>query len=1045
MKKIILSVMMVFWVGIVFAQSKIVTGKVTAEEDGSTIPGASVLVKGTSIGTTTSVDGTYQIELPQGSTTLVFSFVGLISKELEAGNQSVINVQMKSDVKALGEVVVTGYGTQQRRDVTGSVGTIKGDGLKNIAVPSFDRYLQGQVAGVQASVPSGILGQAAKVRIRGVNSISNNSDPLYVVDGLPYITGDQGQNTSNNPLGDINPNDIESVEVLKDGSATAIYGSRAANGVVLITTKRGKLGSARITYDGWLAVSKPSKRFDLLNADEFIAITNEKLANAALPNAAFPTLNPETQQPYNTDWQDVILRSGFQQNHAVSFSGATPQTNYYFSLGYADLQGNIVGNDQTKYNFRAKLDQKAFNDKVTFGMNTFVTHTTNTGLNTSTNGLSGNVAGAIYAFPNVPAQWPDGSYNLSADKTSLGQGANTRPLYGNYTNQAYVLEKNIFKNQQLNLTGNAFVDVEIVKGLNAKSYIGINYLNGEDYLYYDPGHGDGKNVNGRIYQYNLPSFRYNWQNTISYNNSFGAHKIGFVGGHEIQKTRSRYFFAHGTNLSNSYFGSNENIISNTLTNQFIGGFASERAFQSFFARANYALLDRYLISATVRHDLISSLPHNNQSATLPGVSLGWRISEENFFKNSPALGFVSELKLRGGWAKVGNVEIGNYPYAGTFGAAQYGDLSGIRFNQAGNNLLGFETSKKLNLGLDLSLWANKLSFSAEYFRNDIDNLILQSPTPPSLGVPGNTIAQNIGKMYNKGWEFSINSTNIQTAHFSWRTNANISFVQNKVQRLVANTPINSTYNTTREGESIGSFFGYEYYGVNAANGNPIYEKADGSYVQQVTAANRWAKFDPANPSNDTEAGAALTFADKRVLGKSNPTWYGGLNNQVSFKNFDFTLFLTFSGGNKIYNVTRQEQLNNQLFANGGRELLDRWTTPGQVTEVPRLYFNSDARVNQTGNATSRFLEDGSFIRAQNISIGYTLPAFLKDKIKATNLRIYAQVQNAFIITKYKGLDPELGFISTSTTASADNNNQTGLDNRTNPVPRVFTVGLNLGF
>jgi len=1045
MKKSILSIMMVFWAGIILAQSKVVTGKVTAEEDGSTIPGASVLVKGTSVGTQTSVDGTYQIEVPNGSTTLIFSFVGLLSQEVTIGNQSVVDIRMKSDVKALGEVVVTGYGTQQRRDVTGSVGTIKGDGLKNIAVPSFDRYLQGQVAGVQASVPSGILGQAAKIRIRGVNSISNNSDPLYVVDGLPYITGDQGANTINNPLGDINPNDIESVEVLKDGSATAIYGSRAANGVVLITTKRGKLGSARITYDGWLASSKPSKKFDLLNADEFIAITNEKLTNAALPTAAFPTLNPDTQQPYNTDWQDVILRSGFQQNHALSFSGATPQTNYYFSLGYADLEGNIVGNNQTKYNFRAKLDQKAFNDKVTFGMNTFVTHTTNTGLNTGTNALSGNVAGAIYAFPNVPSKWPDGSYNLSADGASLGQGANTRPLYGNYTNQAYVLDKNIYKNQQLNLTGNAFVDVEIVKGLNAKSYIGINYLNGEDYLYYDPGHGDGKNVNGRIYQYNLPSFRYNWQNTISYNNTFGVHKIGFVGGHEIQKTRSRYFFAHGTNLSNSYFGSNENIISNTLTNQFIGGTASERAFQSFFARANYSLLDRYLISATVRHDLISSLPHNNQGATLPGVSLGWRISEEGFFKNSPALGFVSELKLRGGWAKVGNVEIGNYPYAGTFGAAQYGDLSGIRFNQAGNGLLGFETSKKLNFGLDLSLWANKLSFSAEYFRNDIDNLILQSPTPPSLGVPGNTIAQNIGKMYNQGWEFSINSTNIQTDNFSWRTSANVSFVQNKVQRLVANTPINSTYNTTREGESIGSFFGYEYYGVNAANGNPIYEKANGTYVQQVTAANRWAVYDPANPSNDSEAGEALTFADKRILGRSNPTWYGGLNNQVSFKNFDFTLFLTFSGGNKIYNVTRQEQLNNQLFANAGRELLDRWTTPGQVTEVPRLYFNSDARANQIGNATSRFLENGNFIRAQNISLGYTIPSFLKDKIKATNLRIYAQVQNAFLITKYKGLDPELGFVSASATANADNNNQTGLDNRTNPVPRVFTVGLNLGF
>ncbi|SFE22535.1 SusC/RagA family TonB-linked outer membrane protein [Spirosoma endophyticum] len=1034
----------------VLAQDVAVSGRVTSSDDGSALPGVTIQVKGTTRGTTSDVQGNYRLNAPANGT-LVFSYIGYTNQEATVGNRTTINVALVGDSQQLSEVVVTGYGTQQRRDVTGSVGTIKGDGFKNIAVPSFDKYLQGQVAGVQASVPGGMLGQAATVRIRGTNSISNGADPLYVVDGLPYITGNQGASTSNpyNPLGDINPNDIESVEVLKDGSATAIYGSRAANGVILITTKKGKKGAPRVSYDGWLAVAEPSKRFDLMNANEFITVANEKLTNAGLAAAAFPTSNTATGQNYDTNWQDVILRKGFQQNHALSFSGATDQTNYYFSLGYANLEGNVAANNQTKYSFRARVDQKAFKDKVTFGMNAFVTHTTNTGLNQGTNALSGNIAGAIYAFPNVAVQFPDGSYNIEAQ--SLGRGSNTRAIYGNYTNQKFILDNNIYKNQNLNLTGNAYVDVEIVKGLNAKSQIGINYLSNEDFVYQNPDHGDGVSIKGSVDQTYQPQFRYNWQNTLSYNRTLGQHKIGAVVGYELQKTTSRYFESYGYGLSDKYFGTNGNIITGSLTNQQIYGSASQRAFESYFARANYSYGDRYLISATVRQDKISSLPIGNQAATLPGISVGWRLSEESFLKS---VSFLNELKLRGSYAQVGNVEIGNYPYAGVFAATQYGDQNGIRYNQVGNNNLKFETSNKVNFGVDASFFSNRISITAEYFRNNIDNLILQAPTPPSLGVPGaganiNTIAQNIGKMKNQGFEFSVSTVNFQRNNFSWRTNFNVTFVNNKILQLVNGNDIPSAYNILREGEAIGSFFGYVSRGVNASNGNPIFEKADGSQVQYligkvVTATNNfaWAAYDPANPSNVTTAAAALTQNDKKVLGVGNPTWYGGFNNSFNFGNFDASLFLTFAGGNKIYNITRQEQLNNQVFANAGRELLNRWTADGQVTDVPKLYFNSDANVLQTGSLNSRFLEDGKFLRVQNISLGYTLPTALRSKIKANTFRIYVQVQNAHVFTKYKGLDPELNGITTSNLAA---NAQPGLDNRTNPVPRTYTVGLNLNF
>jgi len=1025
-----------------WSQTRTVSGKVSAAEDGSALPGANVQIKGTTSGTTTNADGEYSLEVNSG-TVLVFSYVGMLAQEVSIGSQSIINISLNSDSQVLSEVVVTGYGTQQRRDVTGSVGTIKGDGMKNIAMPSFDRNLQGQVAGVQASTPSGILGQPAKVRIRGTNSISNSSDPLYVVDGLPFITGDQGQVIANNPLGDINPNDIESIEVLKDGSATAIYGSRAANGVILITTKRGKLGAPKVTYDGWLAISQSAKKYDVLNANEFIEVANRKLANAGLDPAAFPTLNPQTNQPYNTDWQDIIMRNGFQHNHALSFSGATAQTNYFFSAGYSNMEGNILANDQKRFNFRAKLDQKAFNDKVTFGMNSFVTHTTLNGQNTNYNGLSGNVAGALYAFPNVPAQWPDGSYNISANGSSLGEGANLRSIAGNYTNQKFILDNNIYKNATLNLTGNAFVDVEIVKGLNAKTFIGINYLNGEDFLYWNPEHGDGSSVGGRIYQYNTPSFRYNWQNTLSYNRSFGQHKINAVAGYESQKTRSRYFFAHGTSLSNTYFGINENIISSTLTNQFIGGSANERAFTSTFGRVSYSLMDRYLLTATLRNDKISSLPHGNQNATLPGVSVGWRLSEEDFFKKMDPQGIVSELKLRGGWAKVGNVEIGSYPYAGLFGAAQYGDWSGIRFTQAGNGALSFETSKKLNLGLDVSLWANRVSFNAEYFKNNIDNLILATPTPPSLGIPGNTIAQNIGEMYNKGWEFTLSTVNMERGAFSWRSNLNLTLVKNRVTRLVNGAPIINTYNITQEGGSIGAIYGFVSRGVNSANGWAMYEKADGSVVQIDPSTGNWRKYNSASPGDVSEAGVALSTADKRILGEGNPTWFGGFNNSFTYGNFDLGVFFTFSGGNKIYNYTRHESLNNQDFANGGRELLNAWEKEGDQTDVPILYYGSGGRTNLNGNAISRFVEDGAFLRLQTLSLGYNLPTNLLSKVKVNNFRVFAQVQNVFVATNYTGADPDLSGTVTLTNSAA--NNTPGVDLRVNPIPRVYTLGFNVGF
>ena len=1037
MKQKLLSFIFVLFclIGQSIAQSRQVSGKVTSSTDGSALSGVSVAVAGTNAATQTDGSGNYSINVA-GNAALVFTYVGYMDQRVSVANRSTINVILQDSETALDEVVVTGYGTQRKREITGSITSIKGDEFTNVATPSLDKSLQGLAAGVQASTTTGILGQPAKIRIRGVSSISSSSDPLYVIDGVPFITGDQSGVFYNNPLSSLNPNDIQNVEILKDGAATAIYGSRAAGGVILITTKSGKPGEVRATYDNWFAVAKASKRYDLMNANQFMEIANEKLVNRGYDAEAFPSIDPQTKQEYDTDWQNVVFRTAFQHNHALSLSGGTEKTSYYFSGGFTDMQGISVGNSQKKYNIRGKVDQKAFNDRLTIGLNTGVSYIDDRGFNEGLNALSGNVGNALVALPNVPVKWSDGEYNITADGSALGAGGNLSAIDGNYTNIQYVLDHNIYKTTGLHFNGNAYADLELLKGLNLRTQVGTQYIAGEDYMYWNPHHGDARSVNGRIYQYYLPSFRYNWQNTINYKVDFGTSRLDVVGGLEYQKTKQRNFYAHGYDLSSTYFAENENIISGSLATHLLGGGASERAFQSYFARANYVLLDRYFLSATIRHDKISSLPHGKQGATLPGVSLGWDIAKEDFFTST----FISQFKLRGGYASVGNTEIGNYPYAGSFSARMYGENSGIYYSQAGNPDLKFETSKKVNIGADLAFLNDRITFTADYFRNNIDNMILAVPMSPSLGVPGNFINQNVGKMFNQGFEFSVGGNVISNDNFVWNTNFNATFVKNEISKLVDGNDITYTFHVNREGESIGSFHGYNYHGVNSANGNAIYEAvyADGSkqLVQNVGGTTGYAIYNPNDPE-DVKTAAGL--GEKQILGNSIPTWYGGFNNTFYYKGFDATVNLTYSGGNKVYNQTRQETLNNMSFQNGGTEMMDRWTTPGQNTDVPKAIYGYNSSINLEGRANSRFLENGNFLRMKTIGLGYSITdaSFLRS-IHLSKLRIFMSLENAFVITKYTGIDPEIA-------SSFTTNSQSSLDNRTNPVPRTFTFGLNVGF
>jgi TonB-dependent starch-binding outer membrane protein SusC len=1032
------------------AQDRIISGKVTSSEDGSPLPGVSVSVKGTTQGTTTGIDGSYKIGVNSNST-LLFSFVGFTNREIKVGTQSAINLELKATSSDLDEVVVIGYGVQKKSKLTSSISSVQGKDLANLATASFDQQLAGRAAGVQVTVGSGILGQAPRIRIRGTNSITSGGSPLYVVDGVPALDGNQGSaNTPTNPLADIAPDDIESIEILKDGAATAIYGSRATNGVILITTKKGKKGQPlKVSLSMQYGTTDAINRFDLLNANQFVEIANEKVRNAG------GTTTPAVLDPNgtNTDWQSVILRQGISQNYNVNLSGGLEKTNYYFSLGYNDQKGAVVTNSQKRYNFTANIDHN-FNKFISLGTKMQVTRTENTGLNTGSNALSGNLTNAARLFPNVPifnANHPTG-YNISPDGAVLGQGSNLRGIDNNYTNIQFALDNNRFGANVGRVLSTSYLQITPFEGLTLKSMIGIDYTDVRSITAQDPRHGDGRGANGTQNQTSRNVTRWNWQNTANYLKDFGKHSFNLTAGLEYQKQNTSTFTAGAANFSDRFF-QQENIISGSFSVPTVFGFAVNNGFDSYFGRIQYDYASKYFLTFSARNDGISDLPEANRRGNFFGGSVAYKISNEEFYKNSGLINTINDIKLRGSYAQVGNVTIGDFPSLGLFGAAQYGSQNGVGFTQPGNGDLKWESSAQFNIGIDLGLFNNKATFSAEYYNNDVSGLILAAPTAPSLGVPNNAVSRNVGSLYNRGIELNLDFEALKKGDFSWNVNVNFSTNQNQVTALNKGSdgidqPIfPSAYHIVTVGQPVASLYGYQSAGVNPANGNPLFVKGDGRIVQRSVDNGAYSFYNAESPGTTTNTtGAALSAidvangGDRRVLGNTNPKWFGGFTNTFKWKGLDLEIFSRFSGGNSILNLTRQETLLNQDFNNNGTEILNRWTTPGQITDVPKMRLNNGNVINFNGQAISRFVEDGSFFRIQNIILGYSLPKSLLNKanIGISNVRVFGQLQNAFTFTKYKGLDPELN-------ANGNVNQTFGLDFNTNPQFRIVTFGLNVGF
>lgn len=1028
------------FVGQVIAQnSRTITGKVT-DDKGAPIPNASVLVKGSTIGTTTANDGTFSLKVPETAKTFVISSVNFASKEVSISKSGSVSVSLESSTSSLEEVVVVGYGTQKKKDVTGAISKVDPGPIATLVSPSIDKQLGGRATGVLVTNSSGLVNQPPRIRIRGVNSINGSASPLFVLDGVPMESGGFAGYTNDNLLANINPADVESIEVLKDGSATAIFGSRAANGVIMITTKKGKSGKLNVNYSFTQGFSKPSKKFDLLNAQQFVNIANEKLSAASLTNGAF--INSENT---NTDWQDYVYRNSAKAvNHNLSIDGGTEKSNYFVSFNYADQQGLVFTNSVKRYNIRANIDQKV-NKWLKLSNYITLSRTEDADQNNGGNSLSGATANVLRALPNVrvmnPALPQFDFFNVTTDGAALGSDANTRVIENNYTNIAYVMAKNRFASKKNRIINNLGVELKPLNWLTYSFKANIDYITLDEYLTYDPKHGDGRNSLGRVQNQAANQLRYTIQNYININKSFGSHNVSTTLGYENQMQNSNSFQAIGTNISDPFFQQN-NVISNSYAvQQSSGSYSEGPGFVSYFGRVNYDYKGKYSVSASIRRDGLSRFAPENRFGTFPGFSVGYRVSNEDFWKNSGLARTINEFRVRGSWAKVGNADIagGNFPYLSLYGSAPYGAISGIAASQAGNPNLQWETNEKLGFGFDLGLFNSRLNITFDYYKNNNNNLVLAAPQPPSFGVPGNQIFQNIGNMENKGIELAVNANIIRKKDFSWDFGVNFTTQDNVVKSLYLDQDVivsNGTgnYNILRVGQPINALFGYRFAGVSSANGNPVYYKADGSLVAgNITNSSYFAVTDV--NSGTLGAASSLAASDRVVLGNSLPKWFGGITSTLRYQQFTIDMLWRFSGGNKIMNITKQESLLNQGFLNNGRDILNRWTKAGDVTDVPRLWYNRDNFTNLNQQAVDRFIENGDFLRLDNLQISYDIQS--KTLTKLTNsyvksFRFFVQGQNLILITKYKGIDP-------------DNTDSRGLDYNSVPQARTISFGLNVGF
>lgn len=1023
MKRLLLLIAFLMPAIILLAQDRIIKGKIT-DETGNPIPNASVLIKETRQGGTADANGNFAITADAKAKTLIFSFVGKETQEVPIKNRETFNVTLRQESAALEEVVVTGYQSIARRDVSGSVGKIKGSAIENKPVTSFDQALTGKAAGLQINTSSGLVGDNVVIRIRGAASINSGSQPLIIMDGVPLQQGNDGQLYNPvNVLQDINPNDIESVEVLKDASAAAIYGSRAAGGVILITTKKGRAGQTKVSYDMFIGQNQPSNNLRVLGTPEYTRIINTMRSNAGLADAAKPGDFNGDGQPdvVNTDWQKEVYRNGFTQQHNLSLSGGNDRSTYYASVNYTDFQNYIINNRLRRGSARLNATTKVGN-WLTFGVNNQFSRTFQYGLGSGTGAAASGVplAPLVY-FPNVPVKDANGNFYL-------GQGGNTFGM-GIIPNPVAVLLANYDNRQDYRYIGSFYGEAQIIKGLKFKSQYNTDVQTSYTSNFWGPDYGDGQGLGGLAQNVNTQAIIWSWYNTLTYNKKIaGVHDINLLGGFEYTRETAANQYAYGIGLNDPALPIlTETNYSTTGTDN---ASLAEDGLASYFGTLNYGFKNKYLASFSFRADASSRFGKDHQFGYFPAGSLAWRISQENFMSNIKA---VSDAKLRASYGITGNNNIGDFSYNSVYAPVQYADISAFALGNPGNSDLRWEKQKQLDIGLDFTLW-NKINITTDYYDRKTQDLILNNPVLATLGFPGNTITQNIGQLKNTGFELSINSTNISRKDFSWTTNFNIAYSKNRVVSTnSAGDDVAGGFGLARPGVDLGTFYLIRWNGVNPQTGWATWLDANGNvkqYDPSAATAFRWTTLKDGTPTS------AISGTDRVVLkGKTPyPKFYGGLSNTVNFKGFDLGVDVQYAFGFYVYNSTLSSLVTYTTQRNKSVELEKAWTTAGQVTNVPKLYWGD----NQQSQASSEYLEKGDYARLKNVVLGYTFPRSVVQRMKISSLRFYVQGENLYTFTGYGGIDPEAN-------ANGNANIGLGIDQFRPYLPRTLTVGLNVTF
>ncbi len=1000
-----------------FLSAQTVTGKVTDAANGEPLVGVSILIPGTSTGTITDLNGMYSIDLPETTETLVFSYTGFATRTITLNGQTIIDVELQSDVAQLEEIVVVGYGTNSRKNITGAVSSVAVEEVEDLPLTSVEQMLQGRVAGVQVTQSGGGKpGGALSVQIRGIGTVGQEP-PLYVIDGVPIQAGEGGQ-LGTSILNSLNPNEIESIDILKDASAAAIYGIRASGGVVLITTKRGKEGPVRISLDAYTGLQSQNQSYDVLNADQYVQYLRDIHSG---PDGQLPEAFVNGQPPHDTDWQDELFETASISNINLNLSGGSKNAVFSAGMEYFDQNGTMVGSAFERFSLKLNSDFK-LGKRLKIGESLIISKT-----NTIENGGSGGrrpQEHAIKQAPTVPVL--DDSFLGGFGHPDVDEGQDAR----NPIADAQLLTN---ENTVYAVLGSIYGELELLRGLTYKIQVGLDFRYG-DFFDYNPLFEQVRRLRERSSLNWRRSENFNpiFEQYLTYNRIFGQHNLTVLAGYSSQSFKFTQIGGSGQDLPNNTVIS---LGATAANNQAVSNQA-ETSLRSVFGRLNYNFANRYLLTANIRREESSKLFRSGEPVGyFPSVSAAWRVSEEPFLRNNS---LISELKIRGGWGQIGNQStLSNFPTdvnlnTNVFYVIGGEVVQGIAQLNSANPNIQWEVSTTTSLGVDLGLLNNRLTMSFDYYRRVTDDLIWRASVPGSFGFGAPSV--NAGEVRNSGVELVLGYTKTQ-GDFQYSISANLTTINNEMVSLGQDglteiitggiTDDLSGVSITRPGEPIGSFYGWETAGIFQSQA-----EIDAHAEQSPDTAPGDFRF--VDQNND----GVINGDDRTTIGSPIPDFIYGLTANLNYKGFDLQIFLQGAQGHEIYNAAQRWLEDLRQNFNQGTAVLNRWSGPGSSNTVPRA-TRSDP--NQNLRSSDRFVHDGSYLRIKNLTLGYNFPESLTEKLKASRLRAYVSAQNLATITDYFGLEPEVGSLSSGTGLDA------GLDRLVYPQPTTVIFGLQLGF